>query len=159
MLEAERVAQRVHAFLYRAIEEHHGIGRLTIKFRPEPECRHDRDPIGFTCVAEDETVRRLVQIATHDAEQYSVAMRIRRQHAIEYRVEKVLAARRVGERGREGERLFDCELMEKSFFEARCKTLAKVGANAIDWNQADLLHILYLLPSMFKSFARRMCRE
>src|SRR5471030_1535172 len=102
MFQRECVPQRMDALLERALEEHVIARRLFGKLGIEPVRGHDRYAIAVACVTEDERMRRLIEIAAHDAKQKSVARWIRAEHPVEDGIEEELAAREVGVRGREG---------------------------------------------------------
>lgn len=141
MFEAKRVAERVDTFFERSREQRAIIGRFVVVLGPQTKGRDDGDPIGFARVAEDVVMRRLVEVAGHDTEQQAVLARKSREHAIENRVEKELASRRVRLGKREGERLFDCELVEKSLLQAWGEPFAEVGADAVHGDETYFFHL------------------
>jgi hypothetical protein len=117
MFERKRVSQRMHALFERPLEEDIIARRFFGELGIESVRGDNGHAIAIACVAENERMRCLVQIARQDAEEKPIAPGIRIEHPVEHGVEKELAAGEVGVSGREGERLFDCELVEESLFQ------------------------------------------
>lgn len=139
VLEPERVAEIVHRFFERALEEHVFIGALAIKFVAQTMQRNDCGALLFARVAEDELMRRLVQVVIGDDEP-NVTRYAERADPRDQRIEKKLLTRTVERRARHAQRPFDAACEEKSLFDAEREALEKSRLHCVDRHDADLPH-------------------
>src|SRR5580704_6141802 len=103
----------MNAFLERSLKKQVGVARLPVEFRAETVDRNNGNVLSLVGIAEDESVRRLVEIEIRDRQQHRIRIRMRALHSGGQRSNEQLPPRRVERAARHDQRTLHTHAGEK----------------------------------------------
>jgi hypothetical protein len=122
MFQAQRMPEVVNGFLQRALEQQVGVGAFAVEIAAQAVQRDDRDSMLLAGVAEDELVRRLVQVEIGDRQTQAVDRAAVAGHPRHQRVQEHLLAHAVLGRTRDAQGPLDFTAEQEPLFQAKRQT-------------------------------------